>query len=88
MKYLILAAALLATPAFAADPEAPQPPPVAAAPAQPEPPKVAPAPATVWAWTDMDAGDLNNLTACSQELPKRVADQWINRFASHIKPVR
>lgn len=100
MKYLILTAAVMfSTAAFAEDAtQAPAAPAseAAATPAtaQPEPPKATPAPAaapvqpSVWVWSDIDAGDLANLNACAQELPKRIADQWISRLSQHIKAVK
>lgn len=97
MKYLILTAALLlSTAAYAEEGQNPGPdsPLIteAPAPAHTSPtvpvPAVPPAQPSVWVWADIDAGDLANLNACAQELPKRIADQWINRLSQHIKAVK
>jgi hypothetical protein len=46
-----------------------------------------PANPTAWVWSDMDASDINTLSACANELPKRIADPFIERLRAHIKPV-
>lgn len=92
MKKLVLIATLISTPAFADDAVPTSAPSPAAAPSTvqtpPPSPPAAPVSPTAFAWTDMDAGDLANLNACVQELPKKVADQWIIRLSQHIKPVK
>ena len=87
MKYLALIAVLFAAPAFAQEANVSTEPHTVTVPS-PATPAPAPAQPTVWAWTDMDAGDLNNQNACAVELPKKIADQWINRLSQHIKPVK
>jgi hypothetical protein len=83
MKKLAVLLLMIASPAFAHDMPADAIPgpttPVAAAPAQP-------APTTSWKIEDLDQSDLATLNACAMELPKRIADPFIQRLTGKIKP--
>lgn len=80
MKYLILLAALLATPALAED--APPSPPAAA---RPEPAKPVPQ-VTSWDIVGLDASDLATLNAALEELPHKIYVQFTQRLNSKIRP--
>lgn len=88
MKYLAIAVLLFASVPALAD-EVPvvstAPSPVAA-----EPPKTVPAPpAAPTHWTlDIDQGDINTLNQCVGKLLYEVAQPFVLKVQSHLKPVQ
>ena len=80
MKYLALAALLLATPAFAEDAPKPADPPTspAATPAAPTPVP------TEW-YIRLDQQGINNIAQCAQELPKKIADPFLFAIDAQLK---
>jgi hypothetical protein len=76
MRYIGLMALMIAASAYADEPKL-------AEPAKTE----TPANPTAWIWSDMEISDLNTLNACANELPKRIADPFIQHLQAHIKPV-
>jgi hypothetical protein len=76
MRYIALMALMITTSAYAEEPK----------PAEPAKTET-PANPTAWIWSDMEISDLNTLNACANELPKRIADPFIQRLQAHVKPV-
>jgi hypothetical protein len=73
MKYIIVAAILLATPAFAQDAPKPDGAPAASGPAP-----------TEW-YLKIDQQGINTLSQCIQELPKKVADPFLFNLDAQLK---
>ena len=99
MKKIALLAVLLSTAAYAqtdAPSSTPEPKPQErkdiAGPPTPVPTgevKTVPAPPpSVWMIQDLDSNDLNTINSCVLELPKKVADQFIQRLSAKIKVVK
>lgn len=80
MKKLVLAVALfVAGPAFAQDAPKPEIP--------AEAPKAIPAAPTHWT-LDLDQGDITTINQCVGELPYKIAQPFVLKVQSHLKPVQ
>lgn len=80
MKKLAFAIALLASgPAFAQDAPKPETP--------VEAPKAPPAAPTHWT-LDLDQNDITTINQCVGELPYKIAQPFVLKVQSHLKPVQ
>ena len=89
MRRYALIAALLLAPTLALAQDAPGGTvlsPQAEAATAPQTATTAPAPPPTHWQLDLDAGDLQTLNAAVMELPKKVADPFIAKLQSHLKP--